>query len=476
MGQASALYARAHRPIPSFAPNRPHLWSSFEAIAKAKLQSEAKRAGATLGELEGEGPPPSQVLGAMRRDRFRCRHCGTAEALAVSSMGLKFKGYADPLDNLVTGCKKHAGRQGLVPVEREVTRAGKSYRQIFWVKPEQVREGDRKLEGDELTAAHRAAMQRDDKRHGNEATKGLPVPATPKFETNLYKLDWSGTPAEAIARNHDAMVKSANEFVSAIHQSAGPGTPAPLSSAKPSGVGKIVVAELENKHHLADFNWSTNTLCMSPETAKDFVEGMRNGLPSPGVQVFLHESAHAATLAMGNTYEGFHEAKRPFADLQESATEILAQHHVAAYFNQTAGAGLGEGGQVTPPKMFSLPGSERGITRMAPTAYPDEVERFGRLATLALGLHTRQEQHGLNSAQAQSAIVGFAQQLKQTMALLRYEHIGAQLAQRLASKAKGEARDRIARVMAGVAQDYMSGGMGQEWTKLVQTANLLAGS
>ncbi len=57
---------------------------------------------------------------------------------------------------------RNAGREGLVPVEREVHRGPKTHRQIFWVRSGQEKPGDRKLEGDEeaIACAHHTMQWR----------------------------------------------------------------------------------------------------------------------------------------------------------------------------------------------------------------------------------------------------------------------------------------------------------------------------
>lgn len=57
--------------------------NAHEQTALDKLRSEAKKHGATLATNGEGGLPPSTVLGAMRRDGFRCKLCGTKENLSV---------------------------------------------------------------------------------------------------------------------------------------------------------------------------------------------------------------------------------------------------------------------------------------------------------------------------------------------------------------------------------------------------------
>ena len=54
-----------------------------EQRALAKMQREAKAAGATLATGGEGGLPPSMVLGAMRRDGFKCKRCGGQSNLSV---------------------------------------------------------------------------------------------------------------------------------------------------------------------------------------------------------------------------------------------------------------------------------------------------------------------------------------------------------------------------------------------------------
>jgi hypothetical protein len=54
-----------------------------EQRALKNLQREAEKAGATLASEGKGGLPPSMVLGAMRRDKFKCKRCGGQENLSV---------------------------------------------------------------------------------------------------------------------------------------------------------------------------------------------------------------------------------------------------------------------------------------------------------------------------------------------------------------------------------------------------------
>lgn len=76
-----------------------------------RIQDGAKKAGATLLTGGKGGLPPSLVLGVMRRDKFRCKLCGTAKDLGVHHKGgiaeskwLKKKGHDNDPNNIVTIC------------------------------------------------------------------------------------------------------------------------------------------------------------------------------------------------------------------------------------------------------------------------------------------------------------------------------------------------------------------------------------
>jgi anaerobic selenocysteine-containing dehydrogenase len=90
--------------------------SPNEARALAKLQAEAKAAGATLATGGKGGLPPSTVLGVMRRDGpFQCRKCGGKKDLSIHhkagapnlvSKAMRKQGHSNDPKNLATICQK----------------------------------------------------------------------------------------------------------------------------------------------------------------------------------------------------------------------------------------------------------------------------------------------------------------------------------------------------------------------------------
>jgi hypothetical protein len=84
-----------------------------EEYALKKLQKEAKENGSTLATGGKGGLPPSHVLGAMRRDDFKCKRCGTKDNISVHHIGgivsskhVSEMGHKDKQNNLVTICEK----------------------------------------------------------------------------------------------------------------------------------------------------------------------------------------------------------------------------------------------------------------------------------------------------------------------------------------------------------------------------------
>jgi 5-methylcytosine-specific restriction endonuclease McrA len=79
------------------------------------LNAEAREVGATLLTGGRGGLPPSLVLGVFRRDKYRCKRCGTQQDLTVHHKGgldnpvsawLADKGKRNDFNNLVVACAK----------------------------------------------------------------------------------------------------------------------------------------------------------------------------------------------------------------------------------------------------------------------------------------------------------------------------------------------------------------------------------
>lgn len=108
MGNALAKYAKSNkrRDLPEHDALPPG-----EEKALAKLQREAKQNGATLATGGKGGLPPSLVLGVMRRDKYRCKTCGTKKNISMHHKGgivrskwLSEMGHSNDPANLVTIC------------------------------------------------------------------------------------------------------------------------------------------------------------------------------------------------------------------------------------------------------------------------------------------------------------------------------------------------------------------------------------
>lgn len=96
-------------------PRRDKL-SGEERRALVKLRAEAKKAGAHLMNFGKSDLRPSFLLGVMRRDEFRCKHCGGAGGLAVyhragvvASKWLSLLGHENTRDDIVTMCERCNG-------------------------------------------------------------------------------------------------------------------------------------------------------------------------------------------------------------------------------------------------------------------------------------------------------------------------------------------------------------------------------
>ena len=361
---------------------------------------------------------------------------------------------------------RNAGREGLIPVEREVHRGPKTHRQIFWVRSGQEKPGDRKLEGEEAQKAHAEAAAKEAAMHEKKKTEGLDLAHdAPKFETDLYKLDWHGTPEEAIARNQEALVKVANEFGRHLNKEFDNRG----SSGEPQKVAVVAVSETLGANTAACYHKGEagkgGVIFMGSDAARWLVKEMQDRQPREGLKIYLHEASHAATPWISNYYERTGEAQRPLANLQESITELTAQHHVNDYRSQMHGT------SVERRQLFTIPNDVHGIILTNQTiSYPDHVERFARVATAALGLHNRQAEHGIGAVKAQEAIVGLAVKLKGMQSTDRYRHLGKLLCATKGIKDTGD-NDRytVARQeMSRAVEHYMDGSQGQSWTELLR--------
>lgn len=83
-----------------------------DARIREKIIAEAKKAGATLGKPDAKGGlPPSLVLGVFRRDKWKCKKCGSQEDIGPHHKGgiaeskwLSKKGHSNDPNNLTTLC------------------------------------------------------------------------------------------------------------------------------------------------------------------------------------------------------------------------------------------------------------------------------------------------------------------------------------------------------------------------------------
>lgn len=83
-----------------------------EQAALDKLHQEAEEVGTDLASDGKGGLPPSLVLGVMRRDKYRCKRCGSQKGISVHHKGgiveskwLSSKGHHNDANNLVTICE-----------------------------------------------------------------------------------------------------------------------------------------------------------------------------------------------------------------------------------------------------------------------------------------------------------------------------------------------------------------------------------
>jgi hypothetical protein len=85
-----------------------------DARIREKIIAEAKKNGATLGKPDAKGGlPPSLVLGVFRRDKWKCKKCGSQEAIGphhkggiVESKWLSKKGHSNDPNNISTLCEE----------------------------------------------------------------------------------------------------------------------------------------------------------------------------------------------------------------------------------------------------------------------------------------------------------------------------------------------------------------------------------
>lgn len=83
-----------------------------EKLARQRIIDEAAKAGATLHKPDARGGlRPSLVLGAMRRDGYQCKACGSKERVGphhkggiVASPWLSRQGHKNAMVNLTTVC------------------------------------------------------------------------------------------------------------------------------------------------------------------------------------------------------------------------------------------------------------------------------------------------------------------------------------------------------------------------------------
>lgn len=104
MGDASTKLVAAKRAAGDHAGER----------VRRRIIAEAAKFGATLGKPDAKGGlPPQLVLNALRRDRYRCKRCGSRDKVGphhkggvVESGWLSRKGHANELNNISTICER----------------------------------------------------------------------------------------------------------------------------------------------------------------------------------------------------------------------------------------------------------------------------------------------------------------------------------------------------------------------------------
>jgi len=112
MSESLAKWAKSKQPKKHDDNDEEHM-PPAEKRALDKLREEAKKAGATLGQDGKGGLPSSLVLHVLRRDKYRCKRCGSKKDIGphhkggiVESKWLSKKGHHNDPNNLSILCAK----------------------------------------------------------------------------------------------------------------------------------------------------------------------------------------------------------------------------------------------------------------------------------------------------------------------------------------------------------------------------------
>jgi hypothetical protein len=223
----------------------------------------------------------------------------------------------------------------LVLIERMVTRGGRTHPWHYWVRPDEVKAGDRRIKSATAlpTADKRAA--RDAKKLDGTATKAHEAHVGPMSSPDTLTINEPALAAQCqqvakelgersgrvellAGKDGGAFTSLSNKFAAAVN------------SEKQGFVAKVLSTEVKG--------WEDTDGIYSPKTGmmalrEDHAENLRTALANgkvssirqaEAVRVVTHEVLHSASAEHATETAG---EFRPHAALEEATTEILAQHY-----------------------------------------------------------------------------------------------------------------------------------------------------
>lgn len=374
----------------------------------------------------------------------------------------------------------------------------------FWVRPEDLRPGDKKVEDPAFIAKMRATLlqnqanrarrkaERAEKKANGTATAPSTANASP--ERAPERIDTTGFEARA-----NEMRRRAQEFLTSK-----PGVVrlspkdrlsnflrtqckplAELSTKFVENFNQDAAGKVWNHDVLrggrnaeASYHQMSGLIDIRPETGRALVEGMARGALATSayaVKTYTHEVMHAASSE--HEYEHF-GGRRPHAAMEEATTELCAQHFAA---DMARGLGisdstgkLGYDAQAlfsvkmeTPPRTGILSGEYAPpsaavptIKAEKPTAYTLRCKRFAQTVAVVEYMDPQDRAKwpaSVGGVALNQSIRDWAYALKRTRGSMRYERLAHRYLQRAGVDEKNAARFESARAsVAKVLRDHFA--------------------
>lgn len=387
----------------------------------------------------------------------------------------------------------------LILVERMANRGGVMKPWHFWVRPEDLRPGDKKIEDPAFIAkmratllqnqanrARRKAERAEKKANGTATTPASASVSPPKAPDHI---DTTGFDTRA-----SALQQRAKTFVEGMKGLSG-------KAERDVALSKFLrteckqLAEMSSKfaenvnqdkggsvwsHDLlsggrrkaeASYHPLSGLIDMRADSARELVSAIANGdvgNAKGAIEVYTHEVMHAASSEHQYEYSG---SKRPHAAMEEATTELCAQ-----FYARDMASALRlrdpQGRFTTSPQLFSFHEAREGILSGTyekpsltiraekPTAYGIRCKRFAQAVAAVEHMDvndSRKLTSEMTNDNLNQSVRNWAYELKRTRGSLRYERLAHRYLQRAGLDSLDSARFASARAEAvRVLRDHLA--------------------